>query len=448
MADYRFCVGSVARTLVTGNQTVSGIADISGAFTPKAVLFWGTAQSGGGTALDARYFFGWTMGPTGDIGRQQCTSTYKANDQLASAPFFTPYFSKAFQTPDSCIALKDDTPTTVTDAAYLISFASGSFTIQWSANNGAPWDVHYLAMGGTDLNVETGFFLTPTSIGAQVVPAATLGQITTVLFAPVYSKGPVSSGVSIVVADLMPALGWASATGLAQGSTASRSQVISPKRTYFMQRADRAIQLIDQTTPSDPACLATVSSLGVGAFTVDWSLVTGAPGLYGNMGVFFLAISGPAAQAGSLVSPGLDSTVPVAVPFIPGAILFQGAGQPTTPGQSGPLGYSLGALDTLDHKAQVWLGDADNANPTQAARTASQARVISAAAPTGLGVTEQLSATAALTSTGFDVAWDMTDVTPREFLYLALEGAIAPPPPPPPPPTPVICQPNWPIGVI
>jgi hypothetical protein len=125
--------GSFTRQAGTGNQTVT-LTDST--LTPKVVLFWGTNKTSEGVTANQTNFYGFMVNAT----EQRAYGSAMDNGQR---DFDTRGNTKA-------IVIMLDGPT-ISGEADFISFAAGSFTINWTTNDGTQNIIHYTAIGGAAL---------------------------------------------------------------------------------------------------------------------------------------------------------------------------------------------------------------------------------------------------------------------------------------------------------
>lgn len=414
MSDYRYCVGTFTRRVGSGYQTVP-VSDAQGEFTPKAVIVWGTVQTTNGFTDTSRFSLAWT-----DATKMMNISNYTPDNGDTTA-------TRAYMTNLFCPATNTAAQTTISDGAGSYVFSLGNFRMFWGATPGELVNWHFLAMGGLDLNVVAGTLVTPTSIGSQIVSVPGIGQITGVLFThPLAVNFDISTGVSGVGNANLPSTGWAAANGQA-AITTHVDEFTTSAPTYRSQRTDLALHMLAGGTFTSDRTRASVTSLGVNAFTLNWTHVNNPDGLYEHPGAYFLAISGPK------VSTGVISGTTIPLDFQPGAVLAQTVGGPPTSSLQTELRYSFGAYDGISH-GNSWIGVKSGVATSVTARRMATDRLLTTAIPvaTGSNTVPEIEASATFGTEQVILDYHSTDPTGVELLYFAMEGTPLVPDPIPP----------------
>lgn len=423
MADHRYCVGSFSRITTTGTQTVTGIADADGSFTPKGVLFWGTVQNGNATAAVGRMFMGMTDGT-----RAYAWSVYMNTGQ--SSPSIDWVRTQTFD--GAVIRINNDTQTTTsygTGGSPPIVFADGEFTIDWQVSlDATAFTVNYLVFGGSDLAIVAGSQLDPLVTGpVTVTPAAGIGQITGLITVAVPGITSANYAVPSVTTAMMPIIGCANST--AQGVLAT---VTDETASYWQQLTNKALARLYYNASGALAMAAEVSSLGVGQFSLNYTTADATGGPYDTAGFFYLAIAGPEVEVGSGVSRTSNGTQTVSLSFTPGAALGFSAGRAASAITNTNVAMSFGVVSPTAQRA-TWTGVLDGSDSCRA-RNQSNARFLFMGvpiAPSGSGVNSLADAAATIITDGISLNWTDTDATARQYVYMAF-GLASPAPPDPP----------------
>lgn len=395
--------------------TQAGAQNITLGFAPKAVIFWGTGDAGEGQSPGARIGMGcatatgqWAFAGTSDDGTAGAKS------------------SRIDSKTDAVII--PGAPGTSARASCALT--SQGFTLTWGTVT--PSTVHYLALGGTDLQAQAG-----------VSPLATTAG-------PVSTTTGFTPAVVIACHDVTPAdgqvipslnLGWGAATPSAGHAVALRdTDAKAPTTALSTQRRD---VLIEGVSSYSDTTIARGRLTGVTAtgFEVTWDAGTAA-GDYG-----WLALGGIAATLGTITqtagssTPSVqpDSTLALPGLYTPGVTPLQaGASQTiTVDGAVCMLAWSIGspddgALDTTRAafgfgatdgatQASSWIDMADGVQVASTRRIASTRETM--AGPAGTAFSTQLTA-----SRGIIVTWSGAAPTPAPAIgYLTIAPVGAPP---------------------
>lgn len=424
MGDFRYATGRFARRTTTGTQTVTGIADALGPFTPKGIIMWSTMLVG-----NASDQYAWQWMGLSDGARAYAMSLFMNSGE--PGPFFE--WPRCQTNPGPIVSI-NSAPQTVTEFATTtlvpITFDEGQFTIIWQASlTATPFDINYLVFGGADLSIVCGSALEPPAIANYAVntPAA-VGQITGLLVWTVPGINFHNYALPVVVTAEMPGLGFTD--GTRQGVTAGNSLGGGETGLNAKSRqwTDHTVLRINQ--PGGPIGSATIVSLGVDTFTLHYDAFGASE--FGDAGFFYLAIAGPQVRVGADTSPTAPGPTSIALPFTPGAALALSTGYAATTDANLHNRMSLGAVTPLA-QVNTWIGELTGQTQSDRARYASDATWIymgEPVYPSGGGLSPFATASAAIAPGAITLTWGAADATARQFLYVAFEGAPAPPPPP------------------
>ena len=225
----------------TGAQPVSQAVTGVG-FTPKALILYATPQTVFDTLGAGSYF---CMGvSTRRSAATQQRSVMFLSDQAATTNNWQDMRSAA-------LTLSDTGNGTIRAQCDLTTFDADGFTLNWTVNNATAYNVHYVAIGGTDItDAFVDDFLTGTATG-NVSETGVGFQGTAVIFLGIASAAalPVANatdpGVSFGIATSATQRGcWA------VGSRDARTEVGTRGNT---QRIDRCIRNLTRTT-LDTSC--------------------------------------------------------------------------------------------------------------------------------------------------------------------------------------------------
>lgn len=439
MPDYRCCVGSFVRANATGFQTVSGVADASGSFTPRFLLFFTSQQSIDGFTTDAHVtLHGIFPEQGGNAARGQSTTLIDNGGALRAAQNVGAAFSSFW-----------DSVSVPNNSANWVSAAVGSFTINWIiVDGGRPCSIFYVALGGADFEAQVG------SIQANFpgfYPVTGLGfPPSGILTLTVVTQGGAQTYIAGVSVDNMPTFGGATATDEGASCGGAKGGIFA--FLARQQRTDRCVLMYSDTQP-EYRSQATLSSMDADGFTLEWTEANNVflPNAYKDPGAYWMAFGGALPIAmGSIIQPSTPGSQDVTLSGPPGAVLFWSANGPSSSSPiTGSQKFSFGAVDAQGHQFSTWFGT-NTPGGFAAMRARSSTRAITLANITGPPAASTLTgaATVTITDTGFTVDWATVDGVAREVLWYAFGVSTVTPPPPPPPPTQVCevghgsCEPN------
>lgn len=411
MSDYQYAVGTFARNLSAGHQTIT----VDKSFAIKGIIFWSSCDSISGISAIGRMMIGFTDGVA-----MRCESTYRIDNFFAAG--VSAQHPRSYMTNLTCIASNSDNPTTITDTATIISLGTGSFVINWVLNDGSAWDINYIAFGGADLKCQVGTFVNPVATGNQTVTTTGLGTLTGVFMTNLINTQEVSSSVAGIGVSNVPNFSFISNAN--QGAFASHGgnfPLTTLSQRY--QRNDRSILQLSGGSGTTERAAASLVSLGSDQFILNWTVTPGT-GPYGNEGTHYLAISGPQVAAGFFSQPIVTGTQAIPLPFNPGLALMISDGNVTSTAIANDVYLSLGAKDNTN-SAQSWIADKGTVNPSQTAKSQNIDRIIENSTINGTAgnVTVNSYASAVLNVNEITLDWPLVDAVVRQILFIAFETA-------------------------
>lgn len=412
MADYRYCTGRFSRLTTTGFQTITGIEDALGSFTPKGIIIFGTIEVGNTNDNFGRFFLGMT-----DLTRELCFSTFLNAGQTYPDIDWT-----RCQTNTNLISINNETQTGTSYAAVLDGVDDGEFTLEWTSTaNSDAFDLNYIVFGGTDLSVCVGSDNDKTSTGTQTTTLPTsIGQITGLLTFSVPGIGFNNYAQPVVLNTSLPNFGFTDGTD--QGvfslyTTTQSDSAVLIQNTRLLQRMEYFKTVVTW---------ASLTSLGVDEFTVNYGVTAGLGPFTGGAGFFYFAIAGPTVKMGSSTSPTSAGNTSISLAFNPGAALIVSGGKAasTTPSDNARMGFGV-----LDRTTQYgnWWGALDGVTSVRDRMQSDGEMIIMADPVDPSGVDTIALGSAVLTEDSIDITWSEADASAREFIYIAFEGSDAPP---------------------
>ncbi|MBS0336810.1 MAG: hypothetical protein JSS40_08380 [Proteobacteria bacterium] len=382
----------------------SGGSTVTLGFRPKAIVLWtsnATANNAWSSHLDLGLGF-WVKGPSGAI-RNQSQWVRSANGVNTSNAQSGLNAGRALQVRDWYVNALTDTAT--------------GFTVTYGSNPPTNTRLHYLAIGGDEVNAQIlSWQPRSTMVAGQVVPVRGVGFRPVALFAISSIFGTIGGAAS---ADHGLGFGVADAVK-SQWSWAGTSK-------------DGVNPIVTTRWWDEAAAVSAVTSGGVAAFRAsvsawqddgfDLSILTAPTSvLEGN--VYFLALSEVRAVALAQAKP--VGTAPAAQTLSPGfsnpAVVLFGSAEVTAVGAGSSNRGTMGAADGTTISAAAW-SDTTAAAPTTAkglARSGDGAAIVKA--DNGAGTTEAVANVTAL-GTATTLSWTTNDAVATRFGAFLLGAA-------------------------
>jgi hypothetical protein len=386
-------VGTFAKA--TGAAPVSQTVTHNLGETPKALILWMTSKAATGSNLTNIYFsYGFTDGSTSRcvVGQGSDGSTESFSSRRHAAKL---------------LALVDFDQALICEAAFT-SWTSTQFTINWETNNPDAIRVHYMIIGGANVDAKVVEWNTPSTTGNKVVTGVNF-KPSVVLHMGVSSgtAPPMSSTSRVLVFGAMDAVGnqWA----IMENSQNNQAVAV----TRRIQRTDRCY--VDGSFgASSPNSEATFVSMDDNGFTVNFS--TTVSGDY----VFSLCLRDINAKVGNFTKS--SSAAPVTqtvsgVGFQPRGLLFFNANRSTTEtGMGNDSELSVGGSDGTT-QVSVSFKDTNGADPMVAKTKVNESEAIM----TGVLSTDTEGDIDELDSDGFTVILNPNNTTANRVIpYIAL----------------------------
>lgn len=286
-------------------------------FRPKAIIFKLTENR---TLDDEHKFdsvdhaigFGFTSGPSDNYCWYALTVTATDVRRVRSSVY--------------CIAVGDTNILSMRVLAALDSFTDDGFVLDVSTALEATY-VDYLAIGGDDVTGARAFaFDEPTTTGNFPITGLGIDPVL-VVFGDGWTQTTVEVDQRADNSSIRPQLSF-----LTEAASVSMVCAISPlnnaNNTLMTSlRTDNRALVYGQLTSTTPMSLATLASMDVGGFTLNYSVAFAGNGTrrcgIALAGSFFVA-------CGSITEPLTTGTVEVEVPFVPRGGLLMSQGRPDT----------------------------------------------------------------------------------------------------------------------
>jgi len=388
--------GSFAANTGTGNQTISGIVDETAAsFTPKAILIWTTF----GTS--AAFADGWTF----QIGMTDGTTTLSA--QTAADDNVAAQRSRCQRSATNLVQIINSAGTALRTGAF-VSFGSGQFVINWTTATGASEIFHYLALGGTDLNVLT--------------TANRMDQIRTSAVASVASlAGIISCGAyTSTIGEMGSSFGWVALNGSSGVSNqgVSHAQIrdnVNPSQTKRFQRLARCRFRLTASLGAGIESFMDQDGMGFANHNAD-----------SNAFSHDLLLGGISVAGSSGLQPTSTGTQAVTgLGFSPKCVLVMSVGQTAQTTTQNEARLSLGAADRT-RQGYAIAGSNNGVTPSVSVVNEDTSHVISCITPNATAASSTTDAQASIQSVdgdGFTLNWNAADATQRQYLWLAFGDA-------------------------
>ncbi|HEY7160728.1 MAG TPA: hypothetical protein VH815_05680, partial [Acidobacteriota bacterium] len=351
--------GSFTKATANGNQVLAhGLGT-----TPKAVIFWSTGRNNEAFGTSFHYAFGATDGTTSrcsSAASQDNVGTSNASRRISTTPLTFVEWGE-----------------NVVAEATFVSWNATNITLNWTTNNNQAYVIHFVAIGGTDVQAKVIGWTMPTATGNF--------SVTGTGFRPdVVIHSHVGSGYT----DALNASAdnAAIATGVmdTEGAVSSSEILIvdaaGTSDTQRNQRTDACFTAINNALGVTKQ--ATLASMDNNGFTLNFSVANGnaanafslsLKGLNSHTGAFNKSTAGaPASQ--TVTGVGFTPTFVFFSSFMDvaqGAPVDQGrygqgASDGTTEGSStfqDTNGQGTTSVDSIDKTSKVFV-KVDNNTPT------------------------------------------------------------------------------------
>ena len=329
--------GVFAKRSGTGTQQITGLG-----FTPKLLLLFAVAKTADGFAAGFQWGFGASDGVT-----SRAMSGWSWDDHHGAD---TDRYEAA-----KAIAITQTGGTTATAEADLDTFDADGFTLDWTTNDTSAWIIHYLAIGGEDVECDvTSFDALNNTVHQQAYTHVGFKPDLLLLFgAPV---GVLGTG------QLNQCLGFADGSGNQFAMSGASVYPASTMDTARYQRTNKCFVSLPPAFAEAPdhveaeASLVSMDTLG---FTLDWTTAAAS-----TQTIVSVAIRGIQAKVGAFNAPGATGDVGyTGAGFLPRGALFAGFNTPASTSIQAHNRFSLGVADTPRNVNSIFLADEDNVTP-------------------------------------------------------------------------------------
>lgn len=386
----QYASGSFTLNTSTGKQVIAGLG-----FAPKMVILWGSIAGSGNTELAS-------LGVADSGGGQWAMS-------VRNAPGVGPSNAERDWSQLYCFTTTSGTGSGVAASAKWGSITHDGFALQVTTG-GATRRIHYLAIGGSDVDARVGAFDMTTSAGAQAVTGIGFLPKLVLLSAGTDSTTEGFSGSNT-------RFGFGAMTAAAQWCMTSFGQDnANPSDEQGVGRTDAALVRIGNALTT--TMLAARSSLDADGFTISKST---APGANIRCGYAALGGDGLLAELTAFNQPtSLATQAVTGIGFQPSAELFVSAGRVASTTPTGSARNVIGAAISSSNRRVMWSGAADALAFTETGYINNETSAITHASPGSLSPTVAAVADFVTQDTdGFTLNWTSADATARQNFVIA-----------------------------
>jgi len=398
--------GTLQSPTATGSQSYTGVG-----FQPKAILFFSGALAADGYAAG--------MGPgIGAYAQSEQASIGARTWSISSTDNVSTTATASIQ--NAAVICVPNPATTTTDLlnATMTSLNADGFTLNWVTVQATARNVHYLALGGTDLtDAFLGRFTNATATGNQAYTGTGFQPDAIIFF---HAFGAAGASHSASASQWGIGVAVSSTQRWAFGSNARNAQTMTGNQdAMHLQRADSCIVRLD--TLSALFYRADFVSMDANGFTLNWlNTNTG-----GTETFYYLALKGGQYAAGANNKPTGAATAnqDVSLPFVPTGLFLGSSGLATSTSIIADQEYSLGASD-FTRESALWFEYRDVLLPTEANTSTVGTKALRLA--TG-ATTTNAECDSSINGSGFRLAWTTNNAVAAEICYLAMGDAVVDP---------------------
>ena len=400
--ERNFVVGSFTKNTTSATGCASGcptnVVAHGFGFTPKALILWTTGKTN--ETLSAHYLFGFgvsdgTTGLSAAAASADAVGTSNASRRMAAKALTIVQYGE--------VLLAD---------ANLTSWDEQSFTLTWTTNNTAAYVIHYMVIGGTEVDAK--------AIAWQTPATAISKSVTGVGFSPDAIIHFDNGGLAGTSANASFNLGVMDSSGNQWSTSSYSSDAAGTTVALGGQRTDSA--MLSTGVSASFLSRAQFTSMDVDGFTLNFVTNTA-----GTRDIYSLAVKGLQVKAGTYNKSTAWSGCPASctqsvtgVGFEPSAILFGSILDVT---QANPVAHArlgIGATDgTTDGNSTFY--DTHNLNTSDVNALDKISRSFTKI--TGTLTNSQANVTS-FDADGFSLAYANNDSAATEMLYLAFAPTV------------------------
>lgn len=373
----------------SATQTVSGLG-----FTPVAIIMWaqGRTATGWGAAANQQQFTGWSDGTT----HRAMASASEDNSTTADA-------QRRLSTKVCCFI---DVAGTVTKEA-TVAFASGQFTLTWTTNDATAYLIHYLVIGGSDVQAKVASF----GAGSAAANESETGvgfQPTAMFLMGGNSSDDTSNTSSSWGIGAVDSAGhqWMHAERVRDNNVANTS--------WRYQRTDSCIATMGNASESQRASFVSFDADG---FTLNWKQVA-------SQNFAYLCLKGLQSFAGAFnkATGGAPASQSVTgVGFTPVAVMFSTFATTSTTAIQTSERHGFGAMDDAGTEESAAVANTSGLSPSNVNLAASTTKVLMVNDANAASSEAEADYTS-MDGDGFTISWSTNNGTAHEILFFAFAG--------------------------
>ena len=389
-----FKVGSFLKPAASGTQVVPhGLGE-----TPKALILWTNGKTNESFGADFNFGFGVT-----DEFLNRYSTSIASSDALATT-----------QARRSMYSMSIDIVTVGGlnyAQAYVTSWDSTNFTLQWTIANATQCVIHFIAIGGSGVSSKVVNWQMPTATGNR--------SVTGVGFKPDLvihvHAGYDFTSLPARTANANFGLGVMDSAGNQWATSALSIHAAAAADTQRGQQTDACMYAFNNSFAVQKE--ASFVSMDADGFTVNFTNTTSAAASQ----VFSLALKGIKANAGyfsKTTGAGPINQSATGVGFQPSVVLLSSFQNTTQANPVANTRLGLGASDGSTQGSSAFT-DTDTLDPTQVDGIDKTSKVFMKVDNNTPSITAEADL-ATMDSNGFTLRWTTNDAVATEMLYLAL----------------------------
>jgi hypothetical protein len=380
--------------------------------TPRAMIFWtaGSIAQGVGTE-EGRLVLGATAGPGAEgsaaLAAQNRVNPTNVSRRMATAAITVAWWGEA-----------------VSAEARLVSWNAATFSLAWTVNDDNPMIIHYLAVGGTDVQAQVVAWQAPAGPGDRTVTVGFAPEVilnfhagADLVAAPPRSQrhGLLGMGVQTRHGDQ-----WAISVASEDGLALDASNLSNTAR---WQVTDACLSAFDVRRAPTKVATCTLTSTGFVAHFSQANLEASQ--------LFTLALAGVSARAGTFAktpAPAVAVQSIGGIGFAPDLVLLSSDLHVTSSSIDSDNRWAMGAA-TRSPLRYLCAGVADDQGSNMFSNSDQWTKddKVLVKIDNPMAIIDAEATLSAFTPDGFELSWQTNDTEDTQISYLAL--AAAPPPP-------------------
>ncbi|HMI86570.1 MAG TPA: hypothetical protein VK550_20895, partial [Polyangiaceae bacterium] len=389
-----FAVGSFVKNGGTGSQAVPHTLGQ----VPKALILWTVGKTN--ETLSSGFYYGVGISDSST----SIAMAMSTRDGVSPSSSSRRVASKA-------ISLVQGGETTVAEAD-LPSWSATNFQLSWTTNDGQPYVVHYLVIGGPQVNAKVVNWQAPTAPGQKAVTGVGFQPEAVLHFyvGAAFTNAPPSSQNSAVIG-----VGAMDKTGAQWAIQTSDADSQNPTVGSRAQRNDAAIYMYTDTGSAGVTKQATFVSMNSGGFTLNFTAANSSASQVASLALAGLRAGVGTFNKSTAAAPASQS---VTSGFKPGAVFMTSYQMPSQTAQlNEPVcSFGLGASDGTSEASSAIVAS-DNVSTTS---VDGQDKTSKAFVKMNMPPLDAEADMASFGASGFTLNWTTNDTTPSQICFLAL----------------------------